>query len=154
MIEIRPFAPDMAHACAQLMHEAVHFGASAHYSKAELIAWSPEPMSEADFARRLAGQIALTAWGGEHLLGFMAMEPDGHLDLAYVTPTARGTGVADQLLARIVDEAHARGLKQLRTEASRPAMSFLRRHNWCVIRPNTVFRAGQRLENFIMTFDT
>lgn len=153
MTEIRPFAADMAADCAALMHLSVHGGASSHYSKEELLAWSPQPASPEALAGRLAGQFAVTGWQAGALVGFMSMRPDGVIDTGYVLPHVRGTGVADALLAAIVHHAHEAGLKRLSTEASRPARSFFRRHGWNVLRPNIVMRSGQRLENFAMTFD-
>ncbi len=152
MTDLRDFTPDMAAACAELMHEAVHHGAADHYSVAELFAWSPEPMTEETFLQRTDDHTTLTAWRGTHLLGFMSLRNDGLLDLGYVAPHLRGTGVADALLAELVYRAREAGMAHLTAHASRPARSFLRRHGWFLLRPNIAFRAGQRLETFEMEF--
>ena len=54
---------------ANVMHESIHALARQHYSKAQLVAWSPAPRTEDEAKKRFAGQTVFQAmddegWGG------------------------------------------------------------------------------------------
>ena len=149
-MQIRRYQPADAGALAQIFFDAVRLGAAPKYTAAELAAWAPERPSAAAWAQRLDGLTTVVAESPSGLLGFMSLRSDGYLDLAFVRPDCRGTGVAAALHSEILTEACARHLHRLTTEASRMARPFFLRMGWHLIAAQTVQRNGQSIENFRM----
>jgi len=149
-MQVRRYQPADAGALAQIFFDAVRLGAAPKYTAAELAAWAPERPSAASWGQRLDGLTTVAAENSSGLLGFMSLRSDGYLDLAFVRPDCRGTGVAAALHSEILTEAHARHLHRLTTEASRMARPFFLRMGWHLIAAQTVQRNGQSIENFRM----
>jgi predicted GNAT family acetyltransferase len=80
--------------------------------------------------------------------GFIACEPDGHVDLAFVHPSHQGRGVARALHAEVEAEARRRRLARLFTEASLAARPFFERAGYRVLHHNDVRVADQVLTNW------
>jgi len=151
---LRPYRPADAGGLARLFHRAVHEGTAPHYTEAERRAWSPEPPPPAVWARRLGGLVTLVAEAGGDPVGFMSLRPgDGYLDLAFVAPERRGTGLAARLLRAIEDEARQRGLRRLHVQASHLARPFLARNGWRFVSTGRVMRQGVSLTNHAMVRD-
>lgn len=151
---LRRYRDADARACWDLFHRAIRIGAADHYSQAERDAWSPAPR-RLTRARRawLSEAVTWVACDGETLAGFMLLERDGHLDLAFVDPDHTRRGIASALLARIEEVATTLGLTRLHTEASRVARPFFLSRGWTLIGPETVRRNGVALQRFRMTRD-
>lgn len=146
---VRDALPEDAGALADIFYRAVHDGAAPRYAPAQRAAWAPERGSAQAWAERVAGLETLVA---EHdsVVGFMAMTPGGHVDLAFVDPDWRGRGVADRLYAVLEGRARAAGLPRLTTHASLMARGFFERHDWQVTAPQTITRNGVDLPRFEM----
>jgi len=150
VIRLRAYRPADAEPLAALYERAVRIGAAGAYSPAQLAARATGPEGAGDWAERLGGQITVVAERGGVPVGFMTLGHDGHLDLAFVAPEAKGTGVAAALHDRILAEAQARGMAQLTTEASHPARRFFLKQGWREIAAQEVALRGARLTNFRM----
>ncbi len=153
MIRVRPYRAEDAGVLGAVFFEAVRIGAAPKYTAEQREAWAPERPSAGVWAARLAGLVTLVAEGDSGVLGFMALRGDGYLDLAFLRPDQRGKGVADALLRAVLDEARARGLTRLTTEASAMARSFFLRHDWQDLGAQEVVRRGVSLENFRMALE-
>ena len=70
-------------ALANVMHESIHALARQHYSKAQLVAWSPAPRTEDEAKKRFAGQTVFQAMDDEGIAAFMTLTDTGYLDFAY-----------------------------------------------------------------------
>ncbi|WGH79090.1 GNAT family N-acetyltransferase [Jannaschia ovalis] len=140
-------------ALARIFWRAVHEGAAPRYDAAQRAAWLPAPPAPAAFADRLAPQAVVVADGRDDPIGFMTLGPSGHLDPAYVLPEWRGTGLADALLAVLLNHAATAGLTRLTTRASDMARPFFARHGWQVVAPAPRIRAGVVLPATDMAFD-
>jgi putative acetyltransferase len=149
-LHIRRFAEEDAAATAQIFYHAIHRGARDFYTIEQRRAWAPKAPDTPAWAERLGAQTTLVAERRCTLLGFMTLKPDGCLDLAYVAPEEIGMGVAKALYDSILDDAKQFGLERLYSEASPLARRFFERQGWTVIKPQTDFRNGVALENFLM----
>ncbi len=147
---VRDAGPSDAEALGELFFLSVREGAGPHYTEAERAAWMPEPPSGAAWAERLAKLDVVLAEGQGQIHGFMALAPDGYLDLAFAHPDARGTGVADALYAVLQSRALAAGMPALTTHASLLAQSFFTRHGWEVEQAEDVARGDETLRRFAM----
>lgn len=148
---IRPYAAQDCAVCWQVFFDAVQTGAQDHYSQTQRDAWcasAPEPTPEN--CARLAEATTFVAQADAAIIGFMSVDPDGHLDMAFVAPDYMGRGVAAALHDSLLRSARAQGLPRLTTEASHLARSFFARNGWRVVEPETVMRAGVPLERFRM----
>jgi putative acetyltransferase len=145
---IRDARPEDAAALAAVFWRAVREGPSP-YSEPARAAWVPHRPSAEEFARRLEGLETVVA-EAEEINGFMAMDAEGCLELAYVLPAQRRQGVADRLYLVLESRARARRLPALTARASRMARGFLARHGWQVVAPDPVIRGGVVLDRDAM----
>jgi len=150
-IEIRNFDINDAAAAAELYFASIRQGTGRHYDRAQRQAWAPEVPNTAVWGERLAKNITLMADDAQGLAGFISLRPDGYLDLAFVRPDLMGKGVAKRLYLRIEQDALARGLTALSTDASELARSFFEGQNWQVVAKQHPVRSGIRLTNYRMT---
>jgi putative acetyltransferase len=63
-------------------------------------------------------------------------EATGELKRFYVTPVHRGAGIADALIAALVEHAHEQNVTRLRLETGdkqHAAIAFYRRHGFTVV---------------------
>ncbi len=146
-MEVRSFRTNDAEALGAVFHAAVRQGASRRYDAAQLAAWSPDAPAGAHWAERLATADTVVADDEGRLLGFMAMDGQGYLDLAFVLPEVMGAGVSDLLYAVLESRARARGTACLTTQASLLAEPFFARHGWELVRRQEVEINGVVLKN-------
>jgi len=83
-------------------------------------------------------------------VGFMSLEPDGHLDLLYVHAQHQRQGIASALLSRVESAARDQGLTRLFTESSITARAFFERRGFRMIAPQRVSMRGQEFINYRM----
>lgn len=127
---IRPFRPEDAQSVRGVFVRAVREGAASRYSAEELRDWVPDPAMPDDWGDWLAGHITLVAEDGDQITGFMMVERDGYLNMAFVLPEVMGKGTADRLYAGILAAVQGLGLARLTVFASRHARRFFARHGW------------------------
>jgi ribosomal protein S18 acetylase RimI-like enzyme len=146
---LRPYRPEDAPRLAEVFHAAVHAVPDDLYGPAARAAWSPrvDPEKHATRAARIPPLVATVA--GE-VVGFMSLEPDGHLDMAYVHPRHGRRGIATALYARLEADAEARRLGRLFAEVSDAARPFFEARGFVAQHANAVPRRGQVLRNWAM----
>lgn len=149
-VSIRAYGEADAPVLAELVHAAVHEGAKDHYTEAQRKAWSPAPKDPAELHARLSPQSVFVARDGLGVCGFMTLEGDGHLDMAFVHPRVQGQGVTGLLIEALLAEAAARGMERLHTEASHLFRRFLERRGWTLLASQQVECRGVVLENHRM----
>ncbi|RFP88000.1 GNAT family N-acetyltransferase [Rhodobacteraceae bacterium 63075] len=150
-LSVRDASADDLDALGALFFRSVREGAAPCYSEAERAAWAPEMPSGADWARRLEGLELLMAEQDDTPLGFMAVSPEGYLDMAFVTPEARAKGVSDAIYAVLECRARSKRLHELSTHASLMAKSFFERQGWNVGQAEDVARGAETLRRYRMT---
>ena len=129
---IRRLRPADAQPTRDIFVASVLTGAAGRYTKAELIAWLPDPAMPDDWGDWLNEHITFVAEDAARLTGFMMIERDGYLNMAFVLPDHMGKGTADALYAAILAETQTLPVNRLTTLASRYFQSFLIRHGWQV----------------------
>ncbi|MBV1895308.1 MAG: GNAT family N-acetyltransferase [Rhodobacteraceae bacterium] len=148
---LRRYAPNDCAACWQVFYRAVQIGAAKVYNQAQRNVWCatlPRPTVERN--ARLADATTWVAKDTDRLIGFMSLEANGHLDMAFVDPDYMGQGVAYALHNRLIQSARKSGLTKLTTEASLMAEPFFARQGWQMITPDTVKRGGVSLPRYLM----
>lgn len=149
-VSVRRFREDDTAATAQLYFDAVHRGARDHYDEAQRKAWAPQVPEAEAWRERLTCQTTLVAERDAKVVGFMTLQPDGYIDLAFVAPETMGRGVARQLYEAVLAEAARMGVRRLHTQASYLARRFFERQGWTVAREQNLSRDGVSVTNFVM----
>ena len=85
---IRPFRDDDAAAAARVFFDAVHHAPGNRYDAAQLRAWTAAPPDTRTWRQRLASQTCFVAERQGAVIGFMTIDRDGYIDLAFVAPHA------------------------------------------------------------------
>ncbi|MEL7214178.1 MAG: GNAT family N-acetyltransferase [Pseudomonadota bacterium] len=150
---VRRYQLGDASACAVLFYRAVHEGASTAYTEAQRDAWAKDVPQTEYWHRHLSHDICFVAERDGVIAGFMTLEEDGHLGLAYVAPEEMGKGTAAALYAALLNQAVVKHLKSLTTEASHLARPFFEKFGWQVVTPQQVERHGVLIPNFKMRCD-
>jgi putative acetyltransferase len=130
---------------------AIRETASRDYSPAQVEAWA-----QADRQLWSQRRMSRPTWVADvdgKPIGFIDLEPDGHIDMMYVDPHYLGQGVAKQLLQTVEAQARADGLRELHSEVSLTARAFFERNGYQVVEPETVFRNGEYFDRFKMAKD-
>ena len=135
-------------ALGNIMFEAVRNG-TPQYTEAQRVAWAPEPRSGIEWHNRLNSLTVFLAESRESPLGFMALAND-YVDLAYILPVARGSGMFRGLYNEIEASAHGNGVKRLWTHASLTAQTAFSAVGFCTTTKETVKIGDVPLDRFEM----
>lgn len=146
---IRAYRPEDAAALAQIFYDAVHIGTASYYTAAQRAAWAPICPTAEVWRARLQGLTTFVA-ADPAPAGFMALRPDGYLDLAFVAPDQQGRGIGSALHDAVLAHARSLTLHSLTVEASLAAHRFFLHHGWQELARQTIPRHGEQIENFRM----
>lgn len=130
--------------------DAVRNGTAEHYTRAQRRAWVPSEAIEQWWAPRLEAADAWVAEDKSGLTGVISLRRDGHLDLFFVRPRARGDGTAVALYAMLLAEARTNRHERLTTHASLYLRPFLERRGWQVTDTEDTVRFGVPMRRFAM----
>lgn len=125
-------------------------GPRSRYDTAQSKIWAEHLPSPAEWKHRLAHQRVFVAREGAQVCGFMTLEQDGLIDLAFIHPDYQGTGLFSRLFQAI--EMHARGAKieRLTVKASLNAAGPFERAGFTKVGRGTMPLTGAILERFYM----
>ncbi len=150
-MRLRLAVAEDAGSVAQLFCDAIRALSAADYSSEQIDVWAGAPDATRWRDRIADGQREFwLAELDETLAGFCDFEPDGHVDMLYVSPGHARQGVATALLCQIHESAARIGLTRLYTEASITARPVFERHGFQVLEPQDVRRRGTLLRNYKM----
>ncbi|RYD24135.1 MAG: GNAT family N-acetyltransferase [Verrucomicrobiaceae bacterium] len=144
-------------AIGRIFHDAIHRLASRDYTPEQLNAWSgakgdPDQWSRDWQARCERKQPFVKELGG-NVVGFIELDPDGHIDCTFVDPDHAGQGIMDEIMTEVKRHAASRGIPRLFAEVSLTARGFFERQGFIHVRDNTAMVNGIGLSNFIMEWD-
>ena len=148
----RRYDPADAEAIGRLYFHSVRTLGARAYSEAQVAAWAPAPIAaEQVQARAGDGRLTLVALdAGGQVAAFGDLEADGHVDMLYARPDAAGTGVAGDLLDRLIAAARAAGTERLYVEASELARPLFARKGFTVVRRRDFEVRGVAIHNYAM----
>jgi len=149
-VVIRRFQAKDAADTAMIFFRAVHEGTVHHYNDAQRHAWAksiPEPSS---WCARLESQTSFVAELSELIGGFITVNRDGYIDLAFVAPEHLNQGIGKRLYQSVEIWAQDNGIKHLTTEASLVAKPFFLQRGWTIVQRQTIMRHSVELANFKM----
>jgi putative acetyltransferase len=124
----------------------------ADYTPEQVNAWVPRRWdAEKEQKRSGDGRLVLVAEGESgHVVAFIDLEPDGHIDRLFSAPEAAGRGVASRLYDDIEAAARDQGIERLFTEASELARRFFLRKGFTVLECQDKVLRGVPIHNYRM----
>lgn len=138
----------------RIYHEAIHRLACRDYTTEQLRAWAGTKGNHGDWSRdwkaRCERKRPWVKVLDGRIAGFIELDPDGHIDCAFVDPEYAGQGVMDEIMAGVKCEAVRLGLPRLFAEVSITARKFFERQGFVWVRDNVAVIHGIGLANFIM----
>jgi len=137
-------------AIATIFCRAVHEIACADYTPAQCAAWSETKANPEHWEIRCERKQPFVSVVDREIAGFLELDPDGHIDCAYVNPDFRRSGVMTGLVRHAMHVASARKLPRLYVEASIGARHLFERMGFQVLTKQEVALGGERLVNFRM----
>ena len=147
---LRPFLPADTSVLAAIFVAAIQELTGDDYSEAQQEAWASAADDEAEFGKRLAGQLTLIATLQNSPVGFASLKGPDHIDLLYVHPGAAGQGIATMLVDALEKLAGARGATNLTVDASDNAEPFFTKRGYVGMQRNTITVNGEWLANTTM----
>ncbi len=150
---IRRYQIGVERRIAQIFYDAVHQSASGDYTPEQLNAWTSRPLDFDHWRRRCQSKRPLVKELAGQVVGFIELDPDGHIDCADVDPAHAGTGAMSQIMREVKRVAIEMNLSTLLAEVSKTARPFFQRHGFVWVRDNRVDIRGVSIENFIMQCD-
>jgi putative acetyltransferase len=147
---LRPFLPADTPVLAAIFAAAIQELTGDDYDETQQEAWASVADDEAEFGKKLAGELTLIASLENAPVGFASLKGKDHIDMLYVHPNAAGQGVASALLNALEKLAGARGATSLTVEASDNAQEFFRKRGYVAKQRNSVTINGEWLANTTM----
>jgi putative acetyltransferase len=147
---LRPFLPADTPVLAAIFAAAIQELTGDDYDETQQEAWASVADDEAEFGKKLAGELTLIASLKNAPVGFASLRGKDHIDMLYVHPTAAGQGVASALCDALEKLAGARGAEKLTVEASDNAQEFFRKRGYVAQQRNSVTINGEWLANTTM----
>ncbi|MFL9842149.1 GNAT family N-acetyltransferase [Sphingomonas sp. ST-64] len=110
----------------------------------------PQQRGGPEWDVRLGRQTILLGEDETGLRGLMSIDPAGYIDLAFIHPSAQGSGLFRALYQQIEAQALARGTPVLNVHASRMALGAFTAVGFETVEREVVAIADQSLERFAM----
>lgn len=149
-IKIRTLSPEDYRAVGRIYFCAVHEGARSAYSYEQRLAWGGETIDLDQWKKRVEALTGFVTERDNEPVGFITIDQTGHIDLAFVLPSATRRGVGRALLNAAERWASANGATRFATEASLVARPFFEKNGWSVLEEESVSCNGVILSRFRM----
>jgi putative acetyltransferase len=151
-VTIRAYEPRDAAGVADVFYRSVREVARSDYTDEQVKAWVPGPLNvEQGHLRSSDGRLVLVAADQQdRVVGFVDLEPDGHIDRLYRAPEAAGRGIASRLYDRLEAAAREQGIGRLFTEASELARRFFERKGFVMLERQDKILRGVPIHNYRM----
>jgi len=105
-------------AVAEIFTAAVHEIASKVYTPEQILAWSAREVNYEHWKKRYELKRPFLGIVGGEVAGFLELDPDGHIDCAYVNPKFQRRGVVTELVEHAVATCFDLGISRVYVEAS------------------------------------
>jgi putative acetyltransferase len=151
-VTIRTYERRDAAGVADVFYRSVREVALSDYTAEQVRAWVPGRWDDEREHRRSGdGRLVLVAADESgHVVAFVDLEPDGHIDRLFCAPEAAGRGVASRLYDAIETAARAQGIERLFTEASELARRLFERKGFTVLERQDKILRGVPIHNYRM----
>jgi putative acetyltransferase len=135
---------------AEIFTSAIHQIASEVYTPEQCLAWSDREPNYEHWRKRCELKRPFVAIVDSEVAGYLELDPDGHIDCAYVNPKYRRRGVVSRLVEHAVDTCFALNLPRVYVEASICAKPMFEKLGFQTLAENQVVIKGITLLNYRM----
>ena len=135
---------------ADIFYDAIHTIASHHYTSEQVYAWAPYPIDYEQWYYRCELKRPFIVCNADTAVGFIELDPDGHIDCHYVHSTWNRRGVGGLLLDHVERVCRALHKPRLYVEASLIAVGLYEKRGFHRIREQFITVRGQVLQNVLM----
>ena len=132
-----------------VMFDAVRNGPDV-YTEEQRHAWVPLRRTGAAWIERLDSQTIFVAADTDQVFGFMSLAANGYIDLAFIRPSAQGTGLFRRLYHTVEDLAKQTGQFRLWVHASIQAQPAFAAVGFSVTQREAVTIGEESLKRFQM----
>ena len=122
-MNVRRYRPGEETELWRLCRDAIRFVNARDYTPAQIQRWAPDEATP-DWPERLARSNPFVADQDGQLVGFVELEPDGHIDYFYCHYQWQRRGIGRALYRTVENEAVRAGIRRLFTEVSVTARPF------------------------------
>lgn len=150
-MKITQYLSDNAEEVTDIFYESVHSIDPAIYSKQQQQAWAPLPINYNMWKARFEDTKPFLLTISDYIVGFIELEPDGHIGCLYVLPKHQKQGVAEALLKHVINTAKDANMKCLHVEASIIARPLFSTFGFELVSVNKVVRNNLILTNYSMS---
>ena len=140
-------------AISTIFPEAIYEIASEVYSEEQINAWTKRKPDPAHWQKRCLKKQPFVYELGGRVVGFLELDPDGHIDCMYVHPSAKRRGIASELIQKAIEVTKEKGLRKVFVEASICAKPVFEKKGFEVVNEQTVEIRGVGLKNFKMEIE-
>jgi putative acetyltransferase len=147
---IRKYKPGDELFIGRIFNDAIFQIARDDYTAAQLEAWAKRPADPDYWKRRCLEKEPFVNEIDGKVVGFIELEPDGHIDCTYVDPAYARRGVMSELMDAVKREALTQRIPKLLAEVSITARGFFERHGFVHLKDNLFNVRGVSMLNYIM----
>lgn len=141
-----------AAATLTVLLKAITETAAADYSPGQITAWArPEQRTLSEWEPAMKVRDSYVALLDKEIVGFSDVDPEGHIDMMFVSPPHSRRGVASALLTPLHGHARAHGIRSLSADVSITARPFFEKHGFTVVTQLHPMTAGVPMTNLRMT---
>jgi putative acetyltransferase len=139
-----------AEALAGIYRDAVRGIGSQAYTQEQVVAWALYTDDMEEFRIRMSRGLTLVAEEEGRKIAFGQLEPDDHLAFLYCSAANARRGIGSAIYSALEAHARAKGVSEIRTEASRISRPFFEKKGYTVFEIEQVVRSGVEFERFRM----
>jgi putative acetyltransferase len=147
---IRPYQPGDHIAIAEIFPAAVHEIASQVYTPEQCLAWSDREPNPEHWRKRCERKQPFVAVVDSQIAGFLELDPDGHIDCAYIHPQYQRRGIMTRLVQHALQTCISRNIPRVHVEASLCAKPMFEKLGFKTLEENIVHIKGVALLNYRM----
>jgi len=137
-------------AIRQLFFETITGINSKDYSPDQISIWSASAGNSIRWMQRITQYHFIVATHERNIVGFAALTPEGEFDCLYVHKNFQRSGIGQQLLEAIQQEADKRGLPLITSDVSITAKPFFERNGFQQVKVNRKKRNGMVFITYAM----
>ena len=150
-MNLRQFQESDAEAAARVYRDAAIAIGREAYDAEQVKVWALYPDDIEEFRSRLSRGLTVVAQEAEETVAFGQLDPPDHIAFLYCASGFSRRGIASAIYDQLEQQAVARGVSTLTTDASRVSRSFFEKKGFAVIAVEHPLRLGVEFERFRMT---
>jgi putative acetyltransferase len=137
-------------AISEIFQRAIHEIASEVYTHEQCSVWSEKNPDPAHWKQRCKEKSPFVFIQNDKVVGFLELDPDGHIDCLYVHPEAKRKGVASALIDHAMGANTEAGNRRMYVEASICAKTVFEKKGFVVVKEKEVEIGSVKMINYNM----